>query len=150
MIKTKRNRKWEIPHTVLERRTLWFSSYKNRKLKVKLWWVGARERKKSVFFCTAYFVQNLFNICALSHCITYWIHFRNIRTFMYQKTLLHTLFCLFFKIVKSLHCFLKKGIFMKDKKQISSSNAGLIFAIKWFLHPVSVPQWGLLRSPGMI
>ena len=30
-------RKWKIPHTVLEGLTLCFSSYKNRKLKVKLW-----------------------------------------------------------------------------------------------------------------
>ena len=37
-----------IPHVVLERRTLCFSSYKNSKLKVKLW-VGARERKKRAF-----------------------------------------------------------------------------------------------------
>ena len=44
--KTKRNRKWKIPHTVLERQNLCFSSYKNRKLIVNLWWVGARERKK--------------------------------------------------------------------------------------------------------
>ena len=33
---TKPNRKWKIIHTVLERRTLCFSSYKNRKLKVEL------------------------------------------------------------------------------------------------------------------
>ena len=36
LIKSKRNRKWKIPHTVLERQNLRFSSYKNRKLKVKL------------------------------------------------------------------------------------------------------------------
>ena len=29
-----------------------FSSYKNHKLKLRLWWVGTRERKKSVFFVT--------------------------------------------------------------------------------------------------
>ena len=29
--------------------TLYFSSYKDRKLKVKLWWVGARERKRGHF-----------------------------------------------------------------------------------------------------
>ena len=45
----KRNWKWEIPHTILGRQTLCFSSYKNRKLKVKLR-VGARERKKRAFF----------------------------------------------------------------------------------------------------
>ena len=46
----KKNLKWKIPHTVFERWILRFSSYKNRKLKVKLWWVGAPERKKWAFF----------------------------------------------------------------------------------------------------
>ena len=32
--------------------TLRFSSYKNRKSKLKLWRIGARERKKSAFFVT--------------------------------------------------------------------------------------------------
>ena len=50
LIKTKRNRKWKILLTILERQTLCFSSYKNRKLKLKLCWVGARERKKWAFF----------------------------------------------------------------------------------------------------
>ena len=49
-IKAKGNRKWKIANTVLERQTLCFSSYEKRKLKVKLWWVGARERKKRTFF----------------------------------------------------------------------------------------------------
>ena len=45
---TKQKRKWKIPYIVSERRTLCLSSYKNHKLKVKLWW--ARERKKRLFF----------------------------------------------------------------------------------------------------
>ena len=56
LIKTKRNRKWKIQRTVLERRTLCFNSYKNRKLKLKLWQVGARKRKKRAYrfrlFCS--------------------------------------------------------------------------------------------------
>ena len=35
-IKTKQNRKLKTPHIVLERQTLYISSYKNGKLKVKL------------------------------------------------------------------------------------------------------------------
>ena len=50
LIKTKRNQKRKIPHTTLERRTLSFSSYKNRETKVKLWWVGPRERKKRLLY----------------------------------------------------------------------------------------------------
>ena len=48
LTKTKRNRP-EIPHTVLERQNWCFSSYKNHKLRLKLWWVGVRERKKRAF-----------------------------------------------------------------------------------------------------
>ena len=60
LIKMERNQKWKIPHTVLERQTLFFSAYKNRKFKVKLWWVGACERKKEGIFCNVYFAQRIF------------------------------------------------------------------------------------------
>ena len=84
LIKTKRNRKWKIPHTVLERRTLRFSSYKNPKLTVKLWRVGARERKKRAFFVPFVLTKaNFFKIYVLSQIIEYWIHFQNIHTFTY-------------------------------------------------------------------
>ena len=107
LIKVKRNRKWKITHIVLERRTLCFSSYKNRKLKVKLWWVGARKRKKRAFFVPFILSEgNFFNICVLSQCIVYWIHFQNIHTFAYQKTLLHTLLLLVFKMLENLQCIL--------------------------------------------
>ena len=45
-------------HTILERQTLCFSSYKNWKLKVKLWWVGAL--KKRGLSGIVYFVWNTF------------------------------------------------------------------------------------------
>ena len=108
LIITKQNRKWKTPHTVLESRTLCFSSYKNQKLKVKLWWVGARKRKKGTFFVPFILSEeNVFNICLLSQCIVYWIHFQNIHTSRFQKTLPHTLLVLAFKIVESLQCILK-------------------------------------------
>ena len=110
LLKTKRNRKWKIPHTVLERRTLYFRSYKNRKLKVKLWWVGARERKMREFFVPFILSEgNFFEICVLSQCIVYWIHFQNISTLTYEKTILHTLLLLVFKIVESLQSILKSN-----------------------------------------
>ena len=100
--------KWKIPHTVLERRTLWFSSYKNHKLKVKLWRVGARERRNREFFVPCFFVQSkFFDICILSQCLVYFIHFQNIHPFTCQKTLLHTLLLLIFKTVESFQCILK-------------------------------------------
>ena len=60
MIKSRRNRNFNIPHTVSEIWTFCFSSYKNRELKVKLWWAGARERKKSAFFVTFICPKELF------------------------------------------------------------------------------------------
>ena len=39
---------------------------------------------------------------------SYWINFQNIYTFTYQKSLLHTLLLLLFKIVESLQCILSK------------------------------------------
>ena len=48
-------------------RTLCFSSYKNRKLTVKLWWVGACERKKSTLFVSFILSEeNFLNICFVS------------------------------------------------------------------------------------
>ena len=68
LIKTKWNWKWKILHTVLERQTVCFISCKNRRLKVKLWWVGARGRKKIAFFCTVYSVRREFfkDLCFIS------------------------------------------------------------------------------------
>ena len=90
--------KMENPTHSFRETNLCFSSYKNCKLKVKLWWVGVRERKNRVFFVPFILSKgNFFKICVLSQCIVYWIHFQNIHTFTYQKTLLHTLFCFFLK-----------------------------------------------------
>ena len=96
--------------TVLERRTLCFSSYKSHKLKVKLWWVGARESEKRAFFVPFILSKgNFFKICTLSQCIAYWIHFQNVHTFTYQKSF-YT-FLLVFQIIESLHFILKKIFF---------------------------------------
>ena len=90
--------------------------------------------EKKGFFCTVYFVQrDFFNICVLSQCIVHWIHFQNRRTFIYQKTLLHTLLLLVFKTVKAF---------------IVSLNFS--FLVPWLsLQPTSVYQilnWGFARG----
>ena len=106
------NWKWKIPNLVLRRRTLCFSSYKNRKLKVKLWWAGAREWKKRAFFVMFILSEgNFCNICVLSQCIVYWMHFQKIHTFTYKKILLHTLLLLAFKIINRLECILKFSVY---------------------------------------
>ena len=99
-----------MPHTVLERRALCFSSLKHRKLKVKLWWVGARQRKKVYFVPFINSKRNFFNICVLAQCIVYWIHFQNIYVYIYIYIyiyiILHinnfTISCLLSKLPKAL------------------------------------------------
>ena len=92
-IKLKWNRKWKISYTVLLRQTLYFNLYRNCKLKVKLWWVGTRERKKGTFFVPFILSKtSFFNIYVLSQCKVYWIHFQNTHTLTYEKTLLYTIF----------------------------------------------------------
>ena len=105
----------ENPHTVLERPTLSFSSYKNRKLKVKLWWVGAHERKKRAFFVPFILSEgNFFNICLLSQYVVFWIHFQNIHTLHIKKHHFIHFYCLFLKSLKtlsvSLRCELKQSL----------------------------------------
>ena len=102
LIKTKQNRKWLTRHTVLERQTFPFNSYKNRKLEVKLSWVGAR------IFCTVYFVRRKFfqHLCFISvHSV---LNTLLEHTYFYiSKNMTSYTFLLGFKIVESLQCILK-------------------------------------------
>ena len=83
----------------------------NCEAKVKLWWVGSRERGESAFFVTLILSEgNLFNIWVLSQCIAHWINLQNIYTFTYQKTLLHILLLLVFKMVENLQYILNQDM----------------------------------------
>ena len=96
-----KNEKESNVDLVLEKWTLCFSSYKNCKWKVKLWWFRAYKRKKSAFFVMFYLSQcNIFSICVLSQCIMSWVNFQNIYTFTYQKHYLNT-FLFVFKIIQT-------------------------------------------------
>ena len=98
---------------------MYFSSCNSCVLKVKLWWVGARERKKSAYFVIFILSKwNFFDVSSLSQCVVYWINFQNIYTLAYQKTLLHTLLMIVFKIVKSFQCILKRSIFVAVFKHL--------------------------------
>ena len=66
-IKTRQNGKWKILHTFWEEWTMYFSSFKNCELKVKLWWVGARKRKKCIFVKFILSKGIFFDICSRSH-----------------------------------------------------------------------------------
>ena len=100
----KRNQKWKIPQTLLEWRALCVHSYKNCKLKVKPWWVGASEKKR--IFCNVYFVlrkvQSTFRIYILLHIKKYDL----------------ILFLLVDKIVKSIQCIFIKLIVIKKSRAL--------------------------------
>ena len=136
-----------------------FSSYNNRELKVKLWWIEARKRKKGAFLETFVLPEgNFFNICVLSQCIVYWINFQNICTFTYQKTLLHTFIFLFLKSSKAFSVILIKENFRvlliknvckcngkwvncPKKKRVDTANKALWFSI---LESEDIGWWNLI------
>ena len=109
----KNQKESKIPHTVLERRTLCFSSYKNRKLKVKLSWVGPREKSKRTSF--APFILSKGNFLTFVFYLDVWYieyiwlnrYYNGILIFGILKTLLHTHFCLFLKSPKAFSVSLK-------------------------------------------
>ena len=133
-MKVKQNRKWKIPYTVLDgRQSLCFSSYKNRKLKIKLWWVGARERKKWHFLYRLFCPKGIFLIFVAPYlnvltwkCIEY--IFRTC-IILHTKKLLHVLLLLVFKIIQSLQrilkqCFIDKNLscYHKTEKHVPRNN----------------------------
>ena len=64
----------------------------------------------------------------------YQIHFQNIHTFIYQKSLLHTLFCLFLKSSKTFSVSLRR----LNKEQIFISSPHIIqFSIYFHCHKKS-------------
>ena len=105
----RRNWKLKSPYIVLETWIMFFSSYNNCKSKVKLWWVGARE-KKSAFFVTFIFFEG--------KSFDYYLRFISmhsvlnklseyIYTLIYQKQYFIHFYCLFFKSLKALSVYLK-------------------------------------------
>ena len=91
LIKTKRKRKWKIPHDFRQTNlVLQFSPYKNPKLKVKLE-LAKQKRAFLVPFILSEgsFIFIFYKIYILSQCM-YWIHFQNIHTFTYQKIASYT------------------------------------------------------------
>ena len=119
----KRNRKWEIPHTVSERRTLRFSSYKNRKIRSKIVMSWSSRKKKRKFFVPFILSEGkFFNI----------LLYKNIYTFIYQKALLHTLFCLILKSSKAFSVFLssEEKSWQRREERINNKSAKIIIAQK--------------------
>ena len=71
---------------------------------------------------------DFFNIFILFQCIMHWIHFQNTDTITYQKTLFHTLFCLFLKSSKTFSVSLIKS-YQKFLHGLSFNRACAFFSI---------------------
>ena len=66
----------------------------------------AMEKRGDFLYCL-FFPKGVF-LTFVFYLNVYWIHFQNIHTLTYQKTLLHTLLLLVFKIVESLQYIFNK------------------------------------------
>ena len=96
LLEQKYKLKWKTPHTLLEKWTLCFSSYKHCESEVKLWWVEfAKEKRVHSLFILSEAI--FFIICVLSQCIIFWISLQNIKNYYF----IH--FCCLF--LKSLNGF---------------------------------------------
>ena len=90
---------WKSPWVLLKK-NINFNNNSFRHMKLVLQLIS-HERKQIAFFVPFILSEgNVFNICVLSQCIVYWIHFQNIHTFTYQNALLHTLLLLVFRIFR--------------------------------------------------
>ena len=85
--------------------------------------IWSSRRKKEGIFCTISFARGklLWHLC-LSQCILHLRHFRNIHTFIYQKTLLHAFFLVVFKIRRKLSVYPQELMFLEYFKLYSAHN----------------------------
>ena len=116
-------------------------------------------KEKRGHSCTICFVYCLYTVYyVLYQCIVYWIHFQNIHTFIYQKSLLLTLFKLLWKLLKAISVSLRTNILLHYIKRhfilvINQSQSikticfqiYFIYTIKWgWLGPIFGIFHGLL------
>ena len=104
--KNKTKSKMENPTTLV------LQLIKESQIKCKILMSWSSWKKKEVIFCIVYSARRkFFNICVLSQCIAYWIHFQNIHIFTYQKVLFHRFFA------KVISLFLNKGLLWSLRKE---------------------------------
>ena len=71
---------------------------------------NSQKKEEGIFVPFILSEGDFFKICVLSQWIVHWIHFLNLHTFTFQKTLLHTLLLLVSKTIESLQCILNDGV----------------------------------------
>ena len=92
--------------TVLERWTLCFGSDKNRKLKVKLWWVGARKRKMRAIFVPFILSEGIFLTFVFIPMYNVLNTLSKYTYFYISKNITSCTFLFVLKNIESLHCIL--------------------------------------------
>ena len=106
-------------------------------------------KEKRGYFCTIYYVYCLYTVYyVLYPCIVYWIHFQNIHTFIYQKTLLVTLFKLFWKLLKAVSVSLRTNILLPHIKKhfiLIINQSQSIKTICFQIYFIYTTKWGWPR-----
>ena len=97
------------------------------------------KKKKSAFFVAFILPERYFpNSYILSLFMVYSINFQIIYTFTYQKTFLHTLLLLIFKILESLQCILKYWEWLKrNTEQYFLLSGTFPFVRAYYLESIS-------------
>ena len=86
-------------------------------------------RKKNQGFLNCLFCpKDIFLASVFNLNVVYWIHFQNIRTSTYQKTLLDKLFCLFYE--KKLY---SQGSLLKFFKVQRASQNIYLCVLRWYM-----------------
>ena len=111
------NPKHSLRDTILE-----FSSYKNRKSKVTLCWVGARKRKKRTLFVPFILSEGILehlrfiSMYSVLNALSEYIHF------YISKSIISYTFLHVFKIVESLLCILEEWLILESHEMIKVSH----------------------------
>ena len=105
-------------------------------------------KKKEDIFCILYFVYSLYTVYyVLYQCIVYWIHLQNIHTFIFQKTLLLTLFKLFWKLLKAVSVSLRINILLHHIKKhfiLIINQSQWIKTLCFLIYFIYTIKWGWL------
>ena len=108
------------------------------------------KKKRGHFLYRLFFPKEIF-LTFVFHFSVFCIelHFQNIHTFTYQKTLLHTMFCLFLKSSKTFSVSSSKRVINKLlHTQVCIRRKNLVFALVLLIHffEQKQPSWVALRK----
>ena len=109
------------------------------------------KKQKTIFVPFILSERIFFNICVLSQCIVYWIHFQDMPYFVIPKNITSCTFVPAFKIVGSLQCIFKlsaaENVWIKRNKK--SFNEKKLKALRNDLNLIC-DENGLIRCDGKL